>query len=224
MNPSAAVENNPAVWAGFEPEGHLLAWRVVHPDGRSRSGFRWPFKGIAKVPAKGVDRGNMGPCPSAEGDGLCLAKTWGGAALGGIPAITGLAVAYRQEDVLGEDDQKLRVSRCRVLDVLDLLRLLRKGHGSRADLTGAYLTGADLSGAYLYGADLTGANLSGANLYGADLYGANLYGADLSPGRTCTGRTCPGRTCPGRTCPGRTCTGRTCPGRTCPGRTCPGRT
>lgn len=165
--------SNPAVWAGIEPpDGHLLAWRVVHPDGRSRNGFRWPFKGAAKVPAEGILRENTGPCPIQDGDGLCLAKTWLGARQGGIPAITGLAVAYRERDVLGEDDTKLRVSRCWVLDVLDLPRLLREGHGRGAYLTGAYLYGAYLSGAYLSGADLRGAYLYGADLSRADLRGA----------------------------------------------------
>jgi Pentapeptide repeats (8 copies) len=128
------------------------------------------------------------PCPMFPGDGLCLAITWRGAAAGGVPAITGLAVAYKLGDVLGGDADKWRVKRCRVLAVLDLPRLIREG-ASGANLRGADLHEANLYGANLYGANLRGADLRGAdlretnlrraNLRGADLYEANLYGANL---------------------------------------------
>ena len=88
----------------------LTAWRAVHPDLRSSNGFRWPFPGkkaVAPLPAGSeFSRGN--PCPEFVGDGLCLAKTWRGAASGGIPAITCLEVTYRPEHVLGEDADKVR--------------------------------------------------------------------------------------------------------------------
>ena len=133
------------------------AWRSVHPDLRSSRGFRWPFPGgeaVAPLPAgRKFTRGES--CPEFTGDGLCLAKTWRGAASGGIPAITCLLVTYDPADVLGEDDDKLRVSRCRVVDVFDAPALVRDGWCAGADLYGADLTRANLTRAYLSVAYLT---------------------------------------------------------------------
>ena len=162
------------------------AWRSVHPDLRSSHGFRWPFPGheaVAPLP-DGAEFTRGGPCPTFIGDGLCLAKTWRGAASGSIPAITCLLVEFGEGDVLGEDDDKLRVSRCRVLDVFDAPALIRDGWCAGADLggadlRGAYLRDADLGGAYLEGADLRGADLGDADLEGADLWGAYLGDAYL---------------------------------------------
>ena len=159
----------------------LTAWRAVHPDLRSSRGFRWPWPGneaIAPLTDGGkFTRGNA--CPEFIGDGLCLAKTWRGAASGGIPAVTCLLVSYDPSDVLGEDDDKLRVSRCRVEDVFDAPALIRDGWCQGANLLGANLRGANLLGADLLGANLLGADLRGADLRGADLRGANLLGANL---------------------------------------------
>jgi hypothetical protein len=147
-------------------------------------------------------------CPVLTGDGVCLAKTWAGAASGGTSAGTGVVLlcSYDPKDVLGQSDDKLRVRRAFVLDVLDPLNVLRPGANLRgadfrganlpsfdfgntdlcrarfehADLRGATLFGADLSGARLQGANLSGANLSGAFLLGASFQGANLSGASLS--------------------------------------------
>jgi hypothetical protein len=184
------ASNNPAVWAGYEAlEGYELAWKVVRPDGRTRGDFRWPFKGAVKVPKSKV-LPHRGACPEQGGDGLCLAKTWAGAASGGLPAITGLVVAYKVTDILGEDGNKIRVRACRVLGPIDLHRLVRDGCGSGANLSRANLCGANLCeanlcgtnlcGANLYGANLCEANLCGTNLCGANLCGANLSGANLS--------------------------------------------
>jgi hypothetical protein len=160
----------------------LTAWRSVHPDLRSSHGFRWPFPGgeaVAPLPdGEEFTRGD--PCPQFVGDGLCVAKTWKGAASGSIPAITCLLVGYDPADVLGEDDDRLRVSRCRVVDVFDAPGLLRAGFCAGADLSRADLRWADLYGADLRWADLHRTNLSGANLHRANLRWANLYGADLS--------------------------------------------
>ena len=157
------------------------AWRACHPDLRSSHGYRWPWPGneaTAPLPdGQEFTRGD--PCPRFIGDGLCLAKTWRGAASGNIPAITCLLVEFDQSDVLCEDDHKIRVSRCRVLDVFDGPALIRDGWCRGADLGGANLWGANLGGANLRGADLGGANLWGANLWGANLWGANLWGANL---------------------------------------------
>ena len=157
------------------------AWRAVHPDLRSSRGFRWPWPGneaVAPLPA-GREFTHGDPCPQFEGDGLCLAKTWQGAASGGIPAITCLLVEFDDGDVLGEDDDKLRVSRCRVVDVFDAPALIRDGWCAGANLCGADLRGANLRGANLRGADLWDADLWDANLRGANLWGANLRGANL---------------------------------------------
>ena len=172
------------------------AWRTVHPDLRSSHGFRWPFPGgvaVAPLPVgRTFTRGN--PCPGFVGDGLCLAKTWRGAASGGIPAITCLLVEFDDAAVLGEDDDKVRVSCCLVVDVFDAPALIRDGWCAGADLGGADLWGADLGDANLCGADLRGANLranlrdanlGGANLGGADLWGANLGGANLGDANLC---------------------------------------
>ena len=186
----ASGSSNPAVWAGIKaPEGYELAWKVVRPDGRTYNDFRWPFHGAVVCDPERIVRGNRGPCPVRNGDGLCLAKTWDGAASGGVPAFTGLAVAYDRGDVLGESEDKLRVSQCQVLAVLDLQRLIRETNLYGANLRGANLDGANLRGANLYGADLVGADLVGADLRetylretylrGADLHGADLRGANL---------------------------------------------
>ena len=175
------------------------AWRAVHPDLRSSRGFRWPWPGneaVAPLPA-GREFTHGDPCPQFEGDGLCLAKTWQGAASGGTPAITCLLVEFDDGDVLGEDDDKLRVSRCRVVDVFDAPALIRDGWCAGADLwdanlRGANLRGANLCGANLCGANLCGADLRGANLCGADLRGANLRDANLRGARASEGTTWPG--------------------------------
>jgi hypothetical protein len=148
-----------------------LGWRAVHPDLRSRDGFRYPFPG-QWADAGGPILDHDDACPRQAGDGLCVAKTWRGAASGGIPAATVLLVGYGDADVYGEDDHKVRVGAMLVLDVVDVAAMAR-----RADLRGANLRGANLWGANLRDADLRGANLGGANLGGANLWGANLVGA-----------------------------------------------
>ena len=146
-----------------------IAWRACHPDLRSSYGYRWPWPGneaTAPLPDdREFTRGD--PCPRFIGDGLCLAKTWRGAASGSIPAITCLLVEFDPGDVLGEDDDKVRVSRCRVVDVFDGPALIRDGWCRRADLGHANLRHANLRDANLRGANLGGANLGDANLRGA---------------------------------------------------------
>jgi hypothetical protein len=176
------AENNPAVWAGVQaPDGMILGWKVVRPDGRTHDNYQWPLTATdvqADPNGRAFELGDA--CPSFPGDGLCIATSWEGAQSGGLPAITGLAVAYREADKLGGDSTKIRVKGCRVLDVLDIPRLLREGHGTGAYLTGAYLTRADLTRANLTGANLTGANLTGADLTRANLTRANLTRANLT--------------------------------------------
>ncbi len=159
----------------------VTAWRACHPDLRSSNGFVWPFPGnqaVAPLPdGKKFTTGD--PCPRFPGDGLCLAKTWKGAASGGIPAITCLEVTYDPADVLGEDDHKVRVSRCQVVSLFDATLLIRDGWCEGQNLVGARLDGASLVGARLVGASLVGARLDGASLDGASLVGARLDRASL---------------------------------------------
>ena len=154
------------------PEGYD-GWliRSVYPDLRSLHGFRYPYPGqVAKAPGP-INSGHAGECPSSVGDGICAATSWYGMASGGIPARTLLLVAYRESDVLGRSEHKLRLSEFMVVDVVDGERLARE-HGNGANLYGANLRSADLYGADLYGADLRSANLRSANLYGANLRSA----------------------------------------------------
>ena len=168
------------------------AWKAVDVDFTTRNGFKWPFpteNGAEVEETSAIDTNNKTGCPNQDGDGLCLAKTWCGAAARGKPTRTVLWVSYYHNDVLGEDNDKLRVKRCFVHYLFDADKLVRSG-GNRANLYGANLRAADLRdadlrGANLYGAnlrdtDLRGANLRGANLRDTDLCGANLRGTDLS--------------------------------------------
>ena len=196
--------------AAVLPDG-CDSWAIksVHPDLRTRGGFQWAYPGGTSRSDHNLDRDNASPCPTSEGDGLCVATTWQGMASSLIPARTLLLVAYQSGDVLGRDDErgKLRIAGpVHVVSLIDGEQFVRE-HGARANLSWAYLSGADLTGAYLTGADLTranlyradlpGANLSGAvliwaylvraNLVGANLAGANLAGANLSGAAVLTG-------------------------------------
>ncbi|MGH2664162.1 MAG: pentapeptide repeat-containing protein, partial [Actinomycetota bacterium] len=132
-------------------ENLILAWKAVRPDLKTRNGYQWPGLGRwATVPADRIKTSNKTPCPIQDGDGLCLAKNFQGARLSGIPARTVLVCGYRQEDVLGEDSDKLRVSRAFVVELLDGESVIKQAGR-------AYLRGADLGGAYLGGAYLGGA-------------------------------------------------------------------
>ena len=168
------------------PEGCTdFAVRSVHPDLRSSRDYRWPWPGVwAQAPGP-INETNTDGCPTDVGDGICVAKTWAGMASSGIPAITLLLCAYHRDDVLGktEPEQKLRVKRAYIVDVVDGARLVRK-YGKGVDLRGANLGhtnlwGANLRGANLGNANLVSANLTNINLWDASLIGANLWGASL---------------------------------------------
>jgi len=166
----------------------LTAFRVVHPDFASSRGYVWPFPGGRATAPGPIITSNTGGCPEQIGDGLCLAKTWKGAASGGIPASTVLICTYTAADVLGEDDNKIRVSACDVIRVVDVQRIYREYRTdpdlpadlSSANLRSAKLSSANLSSAKLYLANLSSANLSSANLSSANLSLANLSSANLS--------------------------------------------
>ena len=162
------------------PEG-CDTWGIksVRPGLRTRYGFQWPASGWVAV--DGINQENTGPCPSRQGDGLCVANTWRGMASGGIPASVLLLVAYSRADVLGGDDHKVRVSRACVVEALDGVSVLAPGDDlRRANLTGVDLTGVDLTGANLTRADLRRADLRRADLTGADLTRALLDYANLT--------------------------------------------
>ena len=163
--------------------GLLWGFRLNAPDLMSVHDYRWPFPGNWAT-APGPFTKTDDPCPPEVGDGICIAKTLGGAQSGGrcISSSSGLLLAYVQGDVLAESSHKLRVKRAWVAEIFDPVQavVLSRADLSEADLSRANLYGADLSRANLSGANLTGANLSGANLSEADLSRADLYGAVLS--------------------------------------------
>ena len=168
-----------------EHDGLTLAWRAVHPDLRSSHTYRWPLPGRWAMSDPGDREYTEGdPCPQFAGDGLCLARTWRGAASGDIPAITGLICGYLPEDILAKDVDKLRVRRAFVFEIVDIQRVIRHGHMAGAvmfwaDLRYGNLRGADLRGTYLEYANLTGANLAHTDLRGARLTNACLLRANL---------------------------------------------
>ena len=125
-------------------------------------------------------------CPSAPGDGLCVALTVSAAQTGGqrMGNSVMLLVGYLPEDVLGTDGAKVRVRRLYVEpDPVDPVQLtlwaIAADDLRGANLGGVYLGGTNLWGANLGDANLRGANLRGANLGDANLGGANLGGANL---------------------------------------------
>src|SRR5215472_7568964 len=141
-------------------EEEVLAWKSVAPDLTSWYDRRTLWLPNTEVESPGEPGG---PCPATDGDGLCLAQDFAGAASAAGPTISTVLVAYRPSEVLGGDDHKVRVNRCRVLSILDVSKLIREGAFQGADLQAADLRGADLRGADLRDADLWGANLRGAD-------------------------------------------------------------
>ena len=131
------------------------AFRAVHPDLRSRDGYRYPWPGQwAEAPKDGRPLTKNGdPCPSSEVGGLCVAKTLAGAAAGGIPFSTMLIVGITTRDVLAEDADKMRVRRMYVADVVTAKTLLERANLGFADLRFADLRSADLRSANLRSAE-----------------------------------------------------------------------
>ena len=148
------------------------ARKAVTMDGTTRDGFRWPVGVGGWVEQDGPANGK------ACGVGLHLGLTVAG--LSSAHRLTEsilLAVGWLDEDVLGQDECKIRVRRCWVLPgvTAGLPQVLRDGWGQGADLSRA-----NLAGAYLADANLTYANLTDANLVGANLTYANLTGTNLT--------------------------------------------
>ena len=148
-----------------------IGWKLTNVDGTTRNGYYWPLvNGNHDLPvlhqATNWDTHNTAPCPSVEGDGLCLIPwdgpireaTSGGARFDGSAAHV---LVYPTTRAKGHGGKK-RAPWVIDVDCFQPLPL------------------ANLYGANLYGANLSGADLSGANLYGAVLYGAVLSGATAS--------------------------------------------
>ncbi len=141
--------------------------------------YRYHLDAWNEAPGPILD--HKGECPTAPGDGLCVALTVPAAQSGGrrLGNSVMLLVGYLPDDVVGTDGYKVRVRRLYVHpDPIDPVQLVLWAI-SADDLGGANLGGANLGGANLGGANLGGANLRGANLRDANLGGANLGGANL---------------------------------------------
>ena len=147
-NPLDVITEGRALPKGYD----RWALKSTQPDLTTRYGYRWPFPGKIAT-ASGPFSESTDSCPEWRGDGICVATTYAGMATGGYPAITLLLVAFRTSDVLAERGGKVRVKRCKVVELLD----------------GAKIARADLAGADLRDANLRGADLSRADLRDADL-------------------------------------------------------
>ena len=141
-------------------------FKSVRPDGTTRNGLDWnvPTGTVIRVDHAVADDDDGHVCPTHEGDGITIAKTWRGAALAGWSTQRCCTVTVDPADVLAEDSDKMRVRAVTVGEWYDAVGLLRRGFGAGADLARANLTRANLAGADLAGADLAGANLAGAYL------------------------------------------------------------
>ena len=147
-----------------------------HPEA---SRYRYQLDAWNEAPGPILD--HQGECPTAPGDGLCVALSVPAAQSGGqrLGSSVMLLVGYLPDDILGTDGYKVRVRRLYVHpDPVDPVQLVLWAIAAD-NLRGAYLRGADLRGADLRDADLGGAYLRDADLRGADLRGANLRGANL---------------------------------------------
>jgi hypothetical protein len=163
----------------------VMGWKSVAPDLTSWRDRKTLWLPGAVLEAHDVNSNNRTGCPGRRGDGFSVALGFAGAAQANGPTITVVRVAYNEVDVLGGDTEKVRVRRLRVLDILDVSKMIRDGKFAganldEANLNRANLYGANLDRANLYGANLDRANLDRANLYEANLCEANLDGASLN--------------------------------------------
>ena len=151
-------------------EGFKLVAVDLTTDDHNGGRFRYTVGGehVADPGDREFSR-DRSACPQFPGDGLCVAKTLPGASSGGhrVGASAMLLVEFDDADVLAETADKVLVSRLRVTELVDPVRLLEWAGAVGANLTGANLTGAHLTEANLTRATLTGANLTEANLTGA---------------------------------------------------------
>lgn len=159
----------------LEP-GEVLGWKSVRPDLTTNPLYGALTRYYPGDVLEAPDALRGGACPSRPGDGYCVARTFKGAASGGIPL--GSVAIVAASGLLGGIMDKARYRRLRVLAVWDGVRLIRE-HGANAHLQDADLRNARLQGARLRDARLQYADLRGADLRGARLQGARLQGADL---------------------------------------------
>jgi len=117
-------------------------WKAVRPDLTTKHGFKW-WPNTTVQSDHNLNPENTGICPEREGDGLSIAKTWAGAASAGFTTSTCVTVEYDTDNVVAEDDNKIRVAgEIRVTGIYDAQALLRQGFGVLADLSGANLSRA----------------------------------------------------------------------------------
>ena len=84
--------------SGIATSRFSWGWKAVEADLTARNGFR--YKVGAWAVAANPDKSNKGPCPEGDdGDGLCIARNFYGAAQGGRSCRTILICAYLSEEV-----------------------------------------------------------------------------------------------------------------------------
>ena len=164
-------------------EGFKLVAVDLTTDDHNGGRFRYTL-GAEHVADPGDREFSRDPsaCPLFPGDGLCVAQTLTGASSEGhrVGASAMLLVEFDDADVLAETADKVLVSRLRVTELVDPVRLLEWATLTRANLTRANLTRANLTRAHLTEAHLTEANLTEAHLTRANLTRANLTRAHLT--------------------------------------------
>lgn len=162
----------------------LTTGRVL-PDGYDRWGLRGCSRGLAHHQP---DRWLPPPesYPDLLGDGMRLALTGKAAAsIGWSLAGQMQIVAFAHQDVISDNDHKVRVRCGCLVDVVELADIdLRNVELAGANLNdtkliGVNLRNSNLNGATLIDADLTDADLRNALLTGVFAMGINLTGADM---------------------------------------------
>ncbi len=135
------VADNPSLPEGYDTWG----FKITRPDLRTfrrqdGTRFRWPWPGGAVTDNTAVANGD--PCPTGSTGGFCVALDLTGAHDGGYGYGPILLLAYRQADILGRSNHKLRVRHCLIADLIDAREAYKSS--ASANLTGANLTGANL--------------------------------------------------------------------------------
>jgi len=148
------------------------------------STFHYPsptFDGKKWIPTPWIEEKNCDDNKEACGRGLHLMKVLKPR----YHPYKGNCYEAEGEDLLGEDDDKARFRRIRLLrpvpkeEIFQPKANLWNANLSDADLRNANLSDANLWNADLRNANLRNANLSDANLWNADLRNANLRNANL---------------------------------------------
>ena len=179
----AARDSYPDICADHEL---AVGFKLTSPTGKSFGGYYWPLvDGDHDEPrlhvADAWDERNTGSCPSAPGDGLCVATTIKAAQSGGarFGSSAGHVLVYPRALAVSDTDGKWRAPWVIDVDCFTAEELVRARCLGFADLGSADLGSANLGSANLRFANLGSANLRYADLSGADLSGADLRYADL---------------------------------------------